>query len=87
MQGSRDVLLTMSRYRAESQRRIVETLRQAGHDVRSRPGAIAGGVGDGSIDAAFLHLVDVEESWLHEFLLNEGFADGPAECFRLPPWR
>lgn len=77
MHNSQDMILAMCRYRSEMRPVIVETLRQADTESLLEPGAIVGGFGDGSIYAAFSHLVDVEESWLHEFLLNEGFADGP----------
>jgi uncharacterized damage-inducible protein DinB len=48
-----------------------------------RPATIAGGVGDGSIFAAFVHVVYVERMWLHGHLLGEGVAGGPdPEAYR-----
>jgi uncharacterized damage-inducible protein DinB len=78
MHGTQDMLLAIARYRSDTRERVIEVLRQGGEEVMGQPGAIPGGNGDGSIYATFLHLVDVEESWLHEGLLAEGWQDGPS---------
>jgi uncharacterized damage-inducible protein DinB len=78
MHGTQDMLTAVARFRSATREIVVDVLRQAGTDVVRQPGAIPGGNGDGSIYATYLHLVDVEESWLHEGLLAEGWQDGPA---------
>jgi uncharacterized damage-inducible protein DinB len=78
MHRTQDMLIAVARLRSEAREIVVDILRQAGADVMHQPGAIPGGNGDGSIYATYLHLVDVEESWLHEGLLAEGWQDGPS---------
>lgn len=77
MNGTRDAFLAIARYRSHTRDIVVEVLREAGDAIMAQPGAIPGGHGDGSIFAALFHLVDVEESWLHEGLLAEGWQEGP----------
>jgi uncharacterized damage-inducible protein DinB len=77
MHGTQETLLAVARFRSATREQVVGFLRQVDADVIRSPAAIAGGNGDGSIYAALLHLVDVEESWLHEGLLAEGWQDGP----------
>lgn len=57
--------------------KIVAAIEAANPEDVSRPGTIPGGNGDGSIFATYVHIVDVEESWLHERLLGEDDKDGP----------
>jgi uncharacterized damage-inducible protein DinB len=68
------LLQTISTYRSETREQIVATIRKADPELVHRAGTIAGGVGDGSVFAAFAHIVDVEARWLHEHLLGEGNA-------------
>lgn len=75
--GIRELMLDVARFRNDTREIVVETIRAADAEVIHRPGAIPGGVGDGSIFAALVHIVDVEESWLREHLLGEGVQDGP----------
>lgn len=76
------LLRTISTYRNETRELIVATIQEARPELVYRPGTIPGGVGDGSVFAAFAHIVDVEARWLHEHLLgkgNEG-VPGPEGC-------
>jgi len=72
-----DVIRYLCDFRNGVRPRIVRAIAGANPDDVHRPGIIAGGVGDGSVVATFVHIVDVEESWLHERLLGEGTKDGP----------
>lgn len=71
------LLQTISTYRSETRERIVATIRGADPELVHRPATIPGGVGDGSVFAAFAHIVDVEARWLHEHLLGKGNAGVP----------
>jgi uncharacterized damage-inducible protein DinB len=66
------LLQTISTYRSETRELIVATIRETDPDLVYRAGTIPGGVGDGSVFAAFAHIVDVEARWLHEHLLGKG---------------
>jgi uncharacterized damage-inducible protein DinB len=71
-----DVLRAFCAFRNGTRPTIAATIAAANpHDVY-RPGVIPGGVGDGSVFAAYVHIVDVEESWLRERLMGEGDTDG-----------
>ncbi len=72
-----DVIRYLCDFRNGVRPRIVQAIADANGDDVRRPGVIRGGVGDGSVFAAFVHIVDVEESWLHEQLLGEELKDGP----------
>jgi uncharacterized damage-inducible protein DinB len=72
-----DVLRFLCAFRNGIRPHIVEAISAANPDDVFRPGTIPGGNGDGSVFATFVHLVDVEESWLHEQLLGEGAQAGP----------
>lgn len=64
-------------YRNDVRPVIVEAIATASPDDIHRPGLIPGGNGDGSIFATFVHIVDVEESWLHEEILGKESQGGP----------
>lgn len=72
-----DVIRFLCAYRNGIRPRIVEAIEGADPDDIYRPGTIPGGNGDGSVFATYVHVVDVEESWLHERLLGEEDGDGP----------
>ena len=72
-----DVIRFLGDFRNGVRPRIVAAIEGANPDDVYRPGTIPGGNGDGSVFATYVHLVDVEESWLHERLLDEGDGDGP----------
>lgn len=72
-----DVVRFYCDYRNGVRPRIVEAIVAADPDDIYRPGTIVGGNGDGSVFATYVHIVDVEEAWLHERLLDEGDGDGP----------
>jgi uncharacterized damage-inducible protein DinB len=65
------LLQTISTYRSETRELIVATIRETDSDLVYRAGTIPGGVADGSVFAAFAHIVDVEARWLHEHLLGK----------------
>lgn len=77
MNGTRETFLAIASFRSHTREVVVNVLREAGDAAITQPDTIPGGNGDGSIFATYLHLVDVEESWLHEGLLAEGWQDGP----------
>ena len=72
-----DVIRFLCDFRNGVRPKIVAAIVAAKPEDVYRPGTIAGGNGDGSVFATFVHIVDVEESWLHERLLGEGDKDGP----------
>ncbi len=72
-----DVLRFLCAFRNGIRPQIVEVIARANPDDVYRPGTIPGGNGDGSVFATLVHMVDVEESWLHEQLLGEGSQAGP----------
>jgi len=72
-----DVVRYLCEFRNGVRPAIVQAIADAKVVNVHRPGVIPGGVEDGSVFAAFVHIVDVEESWLHERLLGEGDKDGP----------
>lgn len=72
-----DVIRFLCDFRNGVSPKIVAAIATADPQDVYRPETIPGGNGDGSVFATFVHIVDVEESWLHERLLGEGDTDGP----------
>ena len=72
-----DVIRFLCDFRNGVRPKIAAVIAAANPDDVYRPGMIPGGNGDGSVFATYVHLVDVEESWLHERLRGEGDTDGP----------
>ncbi|MDQ3653888.1 MAG: DinB family protein [Chloroflexota bacterium] len=72
-----DVIRFLCDFRNGVRPRIVAAIVAAKPEDIYRPGTIPGGNGDGSVFATFVHIVDVEESWLHERLLGEGDKEDP----------
>lgn len=72
-----DVIRFLCDFRNGVRPKIVASIEAANPQDVYRPGTIPGGNGDGSVFATFVHIVDVEESWLHEDLLGEGAQAGP----------
>lgn len=72
-----DVIRFYCDYRNGVRPRIVAAIEAAKPEDVYRPGTIVGGNGDGSVFATFVHIVDVEEGWLHECVHGEIGPDGP----------
>jgi uncharacterized damage-inducible protein DinB len=47
---------------------VIDAVGQLSEEQLRQPGAVAGGLGDGSVLASLVHLVDVEESWLARWM-------------------
>lgn len=62
--GGASLLRQFGAFRAWGGPRIIAEIASASDDDLRRPGTITGGVEDGSVFAALVHIIDVEESWL-----------------------
>jgi uncharacterized damage-inducible protein DinB len=65
---SLDMIRWLFRFSDWTRPHVIGAISRASDEQLRRPGAIAGGVEDGSIFATLVHTVDAEESWLARWM-------------------